>query len=55
MMAAAAIPLGQLIAHHPLTAVGVGSTLALLIILQHRANLQRLLTGTEHRAWSCHT
>lgn len=52
MMAAAAIPLGQLGAHHPFSAVGVGSALALLMIIQHRANLQRLLTGTEHRAWS---
>ena len=52
MMAAAAIPVSQLGAHQPLTAVGIGGLLAPLILVQHRANLQRLLTGTEHRAWS---
>ena len=52
MVAAAAIPVSQLGAHQPLTAVGIGGVLGLLIIVQHRANLQRLLTGTEHRAWS---
>ena len=52
MAAAVAIPLSQLVFRHPLTATGVGGALALLIIIQHRANLKRLLMGTEHRARS---
>jgi glycerol-3-phosphate acyltransferase PlsY len=50
MVAAAAIPLSQLWFQHSSAAIGLGGALALLIIVQHRANLQRLLAGTEHRA-----
>lgn len=52
MTAAAAIPLSQLWFRHAPGTVGLGGVLALLIIIQHRSNLRRLLTGTEHRARS---
>lgn len=52
MAAAAAIPLSQLWLRHSPAAVSLGGMLALLIIIQHRSNLRRLLAGTEHRARS---
>lgn len=52
MTAAAAIPLSQLWLRHSPAAVSLGGALALLIVIQHRSNLRRLLAGTEHRARS---
>ncbi len=52
LAAAAAIPLSQLWLRHSPSAVSLGGMLALLIIIQHRSNLRRLLAGTEHRARS---
>lgn len=51
LAAAAAIPISQLVLHQSLREVLIGSVLAGLITVRHRANLQRLLSGVEHRAW----
>ncbi|MBI2104893.1 MAG: glycerol-3-phosphate 1-O-acyltransferase PlsY [Candidatus Omnitrophica bacterium] len=50
LAAAATLPLLQLLAHRPLPERWLGSALALVIIARHRANILRLLRGTEHRA-----
>ena len=52
LVAAVAIPTAQLIMRQSLPAVLLGACLAVLIIVRHRANIQRLLGGVEHRAWS---
>jgi len=52
LAAAVAIPISQLLLHQPLREVVIGSVLAGLIIVRHRSNLQRLLSGVEHRAWT---
>lgn len=52
VVAAVAIPLSQLAWHRSLSEVMIGSVLALLILIRHSLNLQRLLSGVEHRAWS---
>jgi len=49
---AVAIPISQLALHQPLHEVLIGSCLAILILVRHRANVRRLLSGVEHRAWS---
>lgn len=49
MMAAVTIPLTQQLTGHPPAEVTLGVLLCLLIILRHRANIQRLLQGREHR------
>lgn len=51
LAAASAIPISQLVLHRSLREVLIGSVLAGLIIVRHRANLQRLLRGVEHRTW----
>lgn len=50
--AAVTIPVSQLFLHHTLGETVVGCILSTLIIMRHRANLHRLLSGAEHRAWS---
>ena len=45
-----ALPIIQLIARQPASAVLLGALLALLITARHRSNIQRLVQGTEHRA-----
>lgn len=50
--AAAAMPVSQIILRADGLEVLAGAVLATLIMVRHRANLQRLLAGTEHRAWS---
>lgn len=52
LAAAAAIPLSQVVYHRPAGAVAMGALLAVVIVLRHRQNIQRLLAGTEHRAWT---
>ena len=50
LAAALALPVAQLCSHEALPEVALGAILAALIIVQHRANIQRLLSGAEHRA-----
>jgi glycerol-3-phosphate acyltransferase PlsY len=50
--AAVAIPFSQLALHQSLRELLIGSCLAILILVRHRANIGRLLKGVEHRAWS---
>ena len=47
MIAAITIPLMQQLTGHPSPEVALGALLCVLIILRHRANIQRLLRGTE--------
>jgi glycerol-3-phosphate acyltransferase PlsY len=51
LVSALALPVGQLALRHSLPAVLMGACLSVLIIVRHRANIQRLLGGVEHRAW----
>ena len=46
---AATLPIMQLLLGRPLTEVLLGMVLAALIIVRHRANIERLLQGTEPR------
>lgn len=43
------LPLVTLLCNEPKGKIVLGGILALLIILRHRSNIKRLLTGTEHR------
>ena len=52
LTAAVAIPLSQTFAHRPAGEIALGALLAAVIIVRHRRNIQRLLAGTEHRAWT---
>lgn len=52
VVAAAAMPISQVVLHAASPEILAGAVLAVLILVRHRPNLQRLLTGTEHRAWS---
>ena len=47
--AAAAIPLAQMPTRDEKSSILLGSCLALLIIIRHRANIERLVQGTEPR------
>ena len=47
--AAAAIPVGLLLDQRLPEELLLGAALALLLIIRHRANIQRLARGTEHR------
>lgn len=49
MAAAVTIPVVQRLAHRPGPEIALGILLAALIIVRHRANIQRLLAGQEHR------
>ena len=49
MAAAASIPITLLMRHHAPADVLLGGALALLIVLRHRANIDRLRQGTEPR------
>lgn len=49
LAAAVMIPLTQAATHHNLPEVLLGTTIAALIVLRHRANIERLLRGSEHR------
>ncbi|MBI3996287.1 MAG: glycerol-3-phosphate 1-O-acyltransferase PlsY [Candidatus Omnitrophica bacterium] len=49
LAAAVVIPLGQLATHRAPAEIGLGTLLALLIVMRHRANIDRLLHGREHR------
>ena len=49
LAAAVVIPLTQLATHQGLPEVLLGTTIAVLILIRHRANLERLLKGSEHR------
>ena len=50
LTAAIALPIAQLAMHQTGSEVLLGGALSMLIIVRHRANIQRLLQGTEHRA-----
>ncbi len=52
LAAAAAIPISQWWMGQPAVDVGLGGAFAALIVVRHRANVQRLRHGTEHRAGS---
>ncbi len=54
VLAAAALPAAQWLTGHSRGDIALGVGIALLILVQHRSNLQRLRSGTEHRAWSKH-
>jgi glycerol-3-phosphate acyltransferase PlsY len=47
--AAAAIPVGLLLDQRLPEELLLGAALAVLIVIRHRANIQRLMQGTEHR------
>jgi glycerol-3-phosphate acyltransferase PlsY len=49
LAAAGAIPLAQLALQRSFAEVWLGGILALVVILRHRANIERLLQGKEHR------
>ncbi len=49
MAAAVTIPLIQRAMHRPGSEMTVGVLLAALIVVRHRANIERLLQGREHR------
>ena len=49
LAAAATLPLMQLATRQPLPDVLLGVALALLVAARHRANIERLLQGREHR------
>ena len=50
LAAAVAIPLAQRVGHQTSTEMMLGIALALLILIRHRSNIERLLRGEEHRA-----
>ena len=52
LAAAVTIPTSQLALHRSLDETVMGCILATLMVVRHRANLHRLLSGAEHRAWS---
>ena len=52
LAAAAAIPIAQWITHHGHAELALGCCLALLIVVRHRINIERLRHGTEHRVGS---
>lgn len=54
LAAALTIPLAQLLLHHESPRVLLGASLALLILVRHRANIARLVQGTEPRAGQKH-
>ena len=47
--AAVTLPIAQLATRQGIAEVLLGCTISLLIILRHRANIERLLQGREHR------
>ncbi len=47
MLGAASLPLSAVLLQHPPSLVGVCAAVALFVILRHRANISRLLAGTE--------
>ena len=49
LAAVAALPLAQGFARQSMPEILLGATLALLVILRHRTNIERLAQGTEHR------
>ena len=49
LAAAAAIPIAQGIAQRERAEIVLGCCLALLIVVRHRTNIERLVHGTEHR------
>ncbi len=49
LAAALVVPVGQAITRQPAPDLALGAALALLIIVRHGANIQRLRAGTEHR------
>lgn len=49
LAAAVTIPITQLLTHRSRSEVLLGAILAVLIMMRHRANIARLLQGTEHR------
>lgn len=54
MAAAVTIPITQWATHQPGSELSVGIALAALIVIRHRANIERLLQGREHRIGTPH-
>lgn len=52
LAAAVTIPIVQGLRQDPLPVVLLGVGMAFLLVVRHRANIQRLLAGTEHRVSS---
>ncbi len=52
MAAALTIPLAQLAWHHPPSEILLGAGFAVLLVVQHRSNIQRLFAGAEPRGLS---
>ena len=50
LAAAVAIPVWQMVSHRSPAEVMLGTALALLIVVRHRSNIERLLRGEEPRA-----
>ncbi len=49
IVAAVAIPLAAWLLHKPVPVLGLAIVLGVFVIFLHRANIKRLLNGTEHR------
>jgi glycerol-3-phosphate acyltransferase PlsY len=49
MLAATALPIAALFFKQPNLLIGLASVIALFVVLRHRANITRLLNGTESR------
>ncbi|HVZ48026.1 MAG TPA: glycerol-3-phosphate 1-O-acyltransferase PlsY [Gemmatimonadaceae bacterium] len=49
MIAAATLPVAELLLGAPMPAVAASVAVALLVVVSHRGNLQRLMAGTERR------
>ena len=49
LAAAVLLPLAALATHRTLSEIWLGVALSLMIVIRHRANIERLLQGREHR------
>ena len=49
MLGAVSLPIAALVFHRPPVLVSVSAVIALFVILRHRANISRLLAGTESK------
>ena len=49
LAAAVTLPIAQLATRQPLSDILLGASLSLLIVVRHRANIERLVQGKEHR------
>ncbi|MBI2495705.1 MAG: glycerol-3-phosphate 1-O-acyltransferase PlsY [Candidatus Omnitrophica bacterium] len=49
LAAAVTLPIAEIATHRPLAEVFLGAALAVLIVVRHRSNIERLVQGTEHQ------